>query len=204
MSSKNKYGKFTKKEYLRTIRGVRNYLCEKFGYTLRPYLFETQLHEDELMCFYHCKAGCAILYDYKGFKNTFGHKSFDLQKVYAAAITAHEMRHYYQHRQMSAAKPIEDEKTLALWRENERVPKGLDMKASEEEYYAQPLELDASLFEYVFGAEQCGFILLQSVANEGHLNAMEKLYVEYFGETDEGLFNEEIRETLRSRERDAK
>lgn len=200
MSSKDKYGKFKKKDYLRTIRWVQNYLCEKFGYGAKPCLFETQLQEGELMGFFHCENGSAIFYDYKQFKDSFGDKSFDLQEAYAAAIAAHEMRHYYQHRQMSAAKPLENEKTLALWRENERNPKGLEVEASDAEYYLQPLELDASLFEYVFGAEQFGWILLQSIANEGHLNAMEKLYVEYFGETDEQLFSDEIRESLRSRE----
>ena len=65
-------------------------------------------------------------------------------------------------------------------------------------FYLQPLELDATLFEYVFGAEEFGLILFQVVENEKHLKAIEKLYVEYFGKTNKELFNEEIYSLLGS------
>ena len=201
MSSKDKYGKFKKKDYVRTIRSFQNDLCEMWGYTIKPFLFETRLRKGYLMEFYHCEAGCAIFYDYKQFKNSFGHRSFETQRAYAAAILAHEMRHYYQHRQMIALKPMESEKTIALWRENEWNPISLEDGNSVIEFHLQPLELDASLFEYVFGAEAFGMILLQAVAGEWHLNAMEKLYVEYFGETDKELFGDKIRKYLKVRDR---
>jgi hypothetical protein len=198
MSSKDKYGKFKKKDYIRTICAVRDYLCEKFGYKIKPFLFETRLEERCLMEFVHCEAGFAIFYDYKQFKDIFGHKSFEVQEAYAAAILAHEMRHYYQHRQMSAVKPRENAKTIALWQENETNPKSMGNGDSLSAFYLQPLELDATLFEYVFGAEEFGLILLQVVENKKHLKAIEKLYVEYFGKTNKDLFNKEIYSLLSS------
>ena len=200
MSSRDKYGKFKKKDYIRTIRAVRDYLCEKFGYKKKPFLFETRLKDQYLMEFVHRKARYAIFYDYKQFKDTFGHRSFDSQEAYAAAITAHEMRHYYQHRQMEAKRPRESVETIALWQENERNPKSEENGDCLLECCMQPLELDAFLFEYLFGAKEFGLILLQAVANERHLKAMETLYMEYFGEIDEDLFSDEIYSLLKARE----
>ena len=201
MSSKDRYGKFKKKDYMRILNGVRYYLCNKFGYKTKPRVFETQLVENALMLFAHGTQGYAIFYDYKQFKKSFGHRSFEVQEAYAAAIMAHEMRHYYQHRQMIASNPQETAETIALWRENEWNPKGVQDGCSLSEFCLQPLELDAALFEYVFGAEIFEVLLLQAIKDEEHFNAMEKLYIEYFGETDEDLFNDEVRKILRERKR---
>lgn len=199
MSQKDRYGKFKKKHFVRMIDNVRYYLCRKFGYKTKPYLFETQLDENSLMAFMHRAGSCAILYDYKQFKEMFGRRDFESQEAYAAAIMAHEMRHYYQHRQMTAKKPKEKIETVALWRGNERNLKQVEDGYSLSEFLLQPLELDASLFEYVFGAEIFKKLLLQVINDEEHFNAMEKLYVEYFGETDTDLFNDEIRTILKPR-----
>jgi hypothetical protein len=43
-------------------------------------------------------------------------------------------------------------------------------------------------------------LLLHAIANEEHLNAMEKLYMEYWGETDADLFGEEIRKAIALRD----
>ena len=199
MSSKDRYGKFKKKHFVCMINNVRYYLCRKFGYKIKPYIFETQLKENALMLFTHTAGRYAIFYDYKQFKEMFGHRDFETQEAYAAAIMAHEMRHYYQHRQMIAKKPKEKIETVALWRENEWNPKYLEDGYSLSEFLLQPLELDAALFEYVFGAEIFEVLLLQVIKDEEHFNAMEKLYVEYFGETDRDLFNDEIRTILKNR-----
>ncbi len=53
MSSKDRYGKFKKKHYVRMIDNVRYYLCRKFGYKIKPYIFETQLQKNSLMLFTH-------------------------------------------------------------------------------------------------------------------------------------------------------
>ena len=200
MSIKDKYGKFKKKHFVRTIDIVRGYLCRKFGYKIKPYLFETKLKENALMLFAHAAGGYAIFYDYKQFKETFGHRDFETQEAYAAAIMEHEMRHYYQHRQMIAKKPKEKAETVALWRENEWNLKYVEDGCSISEFLLQPLELDAALFEYMFGAEIFELLLVQVIKDEEHFNAMEKLYVEYFGETNTDLFNDEIRGLLRERE----
>lgn len=198
MSSRDKYGKFKKKDYMRILRGVCEYLCEEFGYKKKPLLLETQLDKTSLMFFVHRGKRCAILHDYQQFKKHFGDQSFSVQEAYAAAIVAHEMRHYYQHRQMLAAQPRESEERVALWRENEENLKVPEDGASLKECILQPLEVDASLFEYVFGAEEFNYVLYKCIADEEHLDAMEKLHVEYFGETDERLFGEKVRETIRS------
>lgn len=199
MSNKNRYGTFKKKHFVRMIDNVRYYICRKFGYKIKPYIFETQLQKNSLMLFTHAAGGYAIFYDYKRFKETFGHRDFETQEAYAAAIMAHEMRHYYQHRQMTAKKPKEKARIIALWRENEWNPKYVEDGYSLSEFCLQPLELDAALFEYVFGAEIFEVLLLQVIKDEEHFNAMEKLYIEYFGETDTDLFNDEIRTILKNR-----
>ncbi len=199
MSSKEKYGKFKKKHFVRMIDNVRCYLCRKFGYKIKPYIFETQLEKNSLMLFTHTADRYAIFYDYKQFKEMFGHRDFETQEAYAAAIMAHEMRHYYQHRQMIAKNPKEKAETIALWRENEWNPKNVEDGCSLLEFLLQPLELDAALFEYVFGAEMFEVLLLQVIKDEEHFNAMECLYIEYFGETDSDLFNNEVRGILRKR-----
>ena len=68
MSSKDRYGKFKKKDYVRMIDNVRYYLCRTFGYTIKPYMFETHLKGKVLMSFRHTAGRYAIFYDYKQFK----------------------------------------------------------------------------------------------------------------------------------------
>ena len=119
MSSKDKYGKFKKKDYLRTIRACQEYFCGEFGYLIKPFLIETRLRDGCLMEFVHYRGAAAIFYDYKQFKELFGNQSFETQEICAASILAHEMRHYYQYRQMYAKKPRESAERIARWRENE-------------------------------------------------------------------------------------
>ena len=199
MSSKNKYGKFKKKDYVRIVENVVYYLCDKFGYRIKPYVFETELPPNALMMFTHKPGAYAIVYDYKQFKEKFGCRDFETQEAYAAAIAAHEMRHYYQHRQMIAKKPREKAEIIARWRENEDDPKCWEDSYSILDFCLQPLELDAVLYEYVFGAEIFEKALIQVICNEEHFDALEKLYVEYFGETDPDIFNDEIRNLLRNK-----
>jgi hypothetical protein len=200
MSSKNKFGKFKKKDFIRIILSTRTYLCDKFGYKIKPHIFETRLPKGCLMMFIHQQNTYVIFYDYIKFKKVFGSLDFDAQEAYAAAVMAHEMRHYYQHRQMIAAKPKEKEEIIVRWRENEQEP--VEMEGDELclEHFLQPLELDASLFEYVFGAEVFDLALLQVIYSQEHYDAMEQLYIEYFGETDAKFFNEEIRRILKDRQ----
>jgi len=194
MSKKDRYGKFKKKDYVRMIENTVWFLCRKFGYKTKPYLFETKLRDDAIMVYTHRGKHSAIFYDYMRFKDLFGHFDYETQEAYVSAITAHEMRHYYQHRQIWAKKPKEKDSVIERWRKDEMIEDDESV-----EYVLQPMELDAFLYEYCFGAQYFDAILIKSVRDEAHLDAMEKLYVEYFGETDEALFGEEIRAILRKR-----
>lgn len=195
MSQKDRYGKFKKKDYVRIMESTVKLLCQEFGYKKKPYLLETKLRDDTLMGYMHKGKHSAIFYDYMRFKESFGDLDYDIQEAYASALTAHEMRHYYQHRQMIAKKPKEKDSVIKLWREDAMRVDNDDVS----KYCLQPLELDAALYEYCFGADYFDFALLYSICNEAHLNAMEKLYVEYFGKTDEDLFGETIRKKVLAR-----
>lgn len=200
MSKKERYGKFKKKDYVRTIENTVWYLCDKFGYKTKPYLIETELKDGSLMGYMYRPKRSVIIYDYKAFKRAFGDYDYDTQEAYASAITAHETRHYYQYRQMYSKKPKEKESVIDRWkrdRDNEMCSNAL----TNGEYCMQPLELDAFLFEYVFGAHVFRYVLLKCIFNEEHLDALENLYMEYYGETDERLFGEEIHADVREREK---
>lgn len=202
MSSKNKYGKFTKKNYLHIMRWAVWRNCMDFGYQKAPCLIETELGGKALMSFAWRGNHCVIFYDYKEFKKEFGQQSYDLQQAYVGTITAHEMRHYYQYRQMRAKKAREKKKILARWRKNEKHYKRMVDGYSLKEYLMQPLELDASLYEYVFGAEYFDMLLGGLIKDEEHFNAMEKLYKEYSGKKNPELFLEEMRTLLRRKNKE--
>lgn len=197
---KNKRDVVYKKRYfVRTIRAVRDVLCKKFGYKNKPLLIETSLLDGELMVFKHAMGHTAILYDYKRFKQKFGDCEENVQHAYVASMVAHEMRHYYQHRQMWSKAPREDKKTLDAWLKNEENVKVTEDGYSFLECFLQPLELDATLYEYRFGADVFSLLLTEAIHNEEHFDALEKLHVEYFGDTDTDLFNDEVRQVLRDR-----
>ena len=199
MSSKDRYGKFRKKHFTFFLEETVAYLGRYFGYKILPRVRETKLMENALMIFKHTEKGYAIEYDYGQFKETFGKYDFETQKYYVVAITAHEMRHYYQHRQMDTKAPKESADTIALWRKNEKNPVWLEDGYSLSEYCLQPLEVDAVLFEYTFAAKMFDVLLLKLIRDEEHLAALEKLYIAYHGKTDRDLFGKRVRKLLRQR-----
>lgn len=89
-----------------------------FGYSKLPYVFETKLPGYEMMSFITRRNGkySAIAYDYQKIAATFSR--YDKEDVigHIVFITAHEMRHYYQHRQIRAKSPRENEKTVTAWK----------------------------------------------------------------------------------------
>lgn len=188
---------FTKGDFRKTINLTVEYLCDMFGYTKKPKTYETTLDENVLMQFVHLNKKCAILYDYKKFIKHFGSLSYEVQKAKASCTMAHEVRHYYQHRQMYFKTKLEDADTIASWIENELNPIELTEGVSISEFCQQPLELDAYLFEYCFGAKMFELLLFFSIKDMAHFDAMEQLYVKYFGETDLDLFGDKIREKLK-------
>ena len=111
--------------------------------------------------------------------------------AYTMFLIAHEMRHYYQMRQLDADNPIEDVKTLEEWRENDQNPKYPGEDCSIFEFYMQPMELDAELFAYVLVASKFDVLVSVDFIDENLLKEMEKHYVRLFGETNNELFSNE-------------
>lgn len=197
MALKYRYGKFRKCDFVSIIKQTRDYVCANFGYKRKPPIFETKLPQDVFMAFLHRGNRCAIYYDYQLFKKSFARFSFDLQQAYASSIMAHEIRHYHQYRQINAKKPTEPADRVELWRKDQQnYQVNLPSDQSNKDYL-QPIELDATLFEYVFGAEEFGRVLIYSLADLEHLDALEKLHVDYFGKTDEQLFGDKIKNLLK-------
>ncbi len=198
MRNRRKYGVFRKKHYVRILNWVVNYTLRCFGYTKRPRLIETRLGKGDMMMFEHTFDGeYSILYDYVQFQNIFGRESYDVQEAYAMSMAAHEMRHYYQHRQMSAKNPVENEETIAAWWENE-----CNLKYYGEngctlfEFYTQPLELDAELYAYVFVERVLNAVISLLFVDENYIDLLEKRYIEIFGETDTDLFGERVKKEI--------
>lgn len=198
MLKRNRKVVFRKRHFVKTIHAVRRYLLNKFGYSQKPFIIETALPKFTLMSLMHKNSKYAILYDYKQFKKEFGSCDFHTQEAYAASIMAHEMRHYYQHRQMFSKNPVEDIKTLKRWIKNEK-----DVKLAEtngfDKYVTQPLEVDASLFEYVFGANIYDKLLIRVITGKKQYKKMKKLYTSYFGKLNPELFTKEVDEYVKNR-----
>ena len=184
MSSKARYGKFTKGDYVRYLEYTVWRLCREFGYKKEPKTYETQLSkENATMLFVHRGKKFAIFYDYKHFKKFFGHLSYGYQKIILVGIVAHEMRHYYQHRQMQAKVPREKKGIIEGWKKDE------NGEFSHLPLHLQPLELDAQLFSIKFKDEVFDVVSSYSIFDMEHVTALEKLYVEYYEETDQELFD---------------
>lgn len=184
MSSKNRYGKFAENDYVWFLEGTIRILCRDLGYKKPPKAYETDLTKaDAQMIFVHLEKRSAIFYDYKRFKNKFSRLSYEHQKIIVILMAAHEVRHYYQHRQMLAKKPREKSEIIARWKADE------DGEFASLPLHLQPLELDAQLYAIVSIDDIFEMSTSYAVADEEHVTALEKLYVEYFGETDEELFD---------------
>ena len=190
--SKQKYDLFRKRHYVSIIKQVTSYCTACFGYKKKPFLFETVNEKGELMRI--CRGNknrYAIFYDYMQFKRLFGHLDFEGQQSYAMFLIAHEMRHYYQMRQLDATRPRESAETLEKWRQDDEHPKYPGNDCSILEFYMQPMELDAELFAYVFVADHLDMLVSVDFIDKGYLRVMEKHYIELFGETNEELFSRE-------------
>lgn len=191
--NRNKNNLFKKRHYIAIIKNVAEYLTRCFGYTRKPYLFESTNKEGEAMVIYRGRKGqYAIFYDYMQFKNTFGHLDFQGQEAYATLLIAHEMRHYYQMRQLDSKNPIEPKERLNKWRIDDENPKYPGEDFSVFDFFMQPMELDAELFAYVFVAYILGVCVNLDYIGENYIKEMEKYYVELFGETNKEIFSQNI------------
>lgn len=194
--SKNRKICFRKREYVRILKWVVDCCLHSFGYRIRPYLRETVLQKGEMMLF--CERGAkrfAIFYDYRQFREIFGECDYETQEAYAMASAAHEMRHYYQVRQLYAEVPREDGETIEAWRENH-----LNAKTPAEdgisplEFYMQPMEMDAELFAYLFVAKVLERKISLRFIDDTYLSVLRNEYIRRYGADDEDvdLFDDEF------------
>lgn len=187
--NRNKNNLFKKRHYVSIIKHTVDYLTWYFGYKRKPFLFESSNKKGEVM--FICrgrKDRYAIFYDYLQFKDRFGHLDFEGQEAYAVFIIAHEMRHYYQMRQLDSKHPSEPKERLDEWRINDDNPKYPGDECSLFEFYKQPMELDAELFAYVFVSDRLERLVSLDYVSKNYINELEKYYVELIGETNEELF----------------
>jgi hypothetical protein len=185
---KNRYAQFRKKDLVGIYNYIIDFCLRKFGYSKRPHLVETRLIDGALACMVTHNNEYAIMYDYKQFRDSYKDMTYEDCEMLALSIIAHEMRHYYQVRQIFSKTPRENEKTLAEWRRDYFNGKvlGDDGCDSFFEYFTQSLELDAELYAYVF----VGKILdkVPIYPDKEYVKELRKKYVEIFGEGDEYLY----------------
>lgn len=184
---------FKKRHYIALIKSVTAFCTEFFGYKIKPYLFESENEENTPMCIYRShlrKNRYAIFYDYNMFKKIFGHLDFEGQRAYTTLLIAHEMRHYYQMRQIDAKAPNEDLELVEEWRKDEKIPIA-DITSEEEQYehYKRPMEIDAELFAYCFVAKTLEIRVSLSYINDYYINDLKEYYFKLFQEIDEELFS---------------
>ena len=134
------------------------------------------------------KGRYAIFYDYMQFKDAFEDLDFEGQEAYAMFMIAHEMRHYYQMRQLDSKKPREPKERLDKWRKDDENPKYPGDFCSLFDFFMQPMELDAEVFAYVFVADKLGVAVNFDYIGDNYIKEMEKYYIELFGETNEEIF----------------
>ncbi len=190
--NKQRHQTFKKRHYVAVIKSVTRFCTEIFGYKVKPYLFESENESHTPMCIYRShirKNRYAIFYDYALFKKIFGHLDYEGQQAYTAFLIAHEMRHYYQMRQIDSKKPRENAELLEKWRKDEAIPIAeIRNDAEQYEHYKRPMELDAELFAYCFVAKMFDSLVSLSYIDENYINDLENYYIELFQETNEVLF----------------
>ena len=191
--NRNENNLFKKRHYVAIIKYTTEYLTRYFGYKKKLYLFESTNKEGEAMLICRGRKGhYAIFYDYMQFKKVFGHLDFEGQEAYAMLLIAHEMRHYYQMRQLDSKHPSEPKERLDKWRKDDENPKYPGKDCTVFEFFMQSMELDAELFAYVFVADKLDVAVSLDYIGENYIKEMEKYYIELFGETNEDIFPQNI------------
>lgn len=145
-----------KRQFINVVKNTIKDCLDIFGYSRAPRIFETRFDTYAVMMFVEGKGGkSAIYYDYQKFQKLF-RDCDDEDRVYRLIhIVAHEMRHYYQFRQITAEKPREREDIVQEWK-NDRVIRN---EGKYNYYFGNVRELDAYTFAYMYSAERCEVIL---------------------------------------------
>lgn len=180
---------FKKRDYLKILNNVIDFCLKSFGYRIRPYVLETKLKHGEMMMFAEHGHRYAIFYDYQQFRRVFKKYNYEVQEAYAMLLAAHEMRHYYQVRQIFCKTPREDEKTIEEWRKNHFF--GKDFGEDDEtilDFYMQPMELDAQLYAYWFVAKVLDKGVKLNFIDDNFIDILKAKWIEKYGEDDEDLY----------------
>ncbi len=187
--NRNRGSLFKKRHYVGIIKETVDYCARLFGYKKKPYLFETVNPEGEVMYICRGRGGCyGIFYDYMQFRRRFADYDFETLEAYTMLLIAHEMRHYYQLRQLDSKNPVESKELLEKWRENDENPKFPSDGCSLLEFYLQPMEIDAELFAYTLVVSYLDCLVDLSFIDEGYIGELERYHIELFGKGDEMLF----------------
>ena len=146
-----------KREFRSVLEATVRDVMRLFGYSKLPCVVETKLPDNEMMSFITIRNGkySAIAYDYQKIASSFSRYDKEDAIARIVFITAHEMRHYYQHRQIRARSPRESEKTLNAWIKSDVIRIDCDNS----EYYGNVREIDAFAFAYSYVADKFAILV---------------------------------------------
>ena len=196
MSLRKWKNEFSKKEFVKLIKDVAGKTMYYFNYTRKPFISERNLPEGTLMCFLSSGNKSMVAYDYVKFKRAFGNWDGYWQRLYAIQVMAHEMRHYYQYRQIVAKNPDEDKNTISDWKINKVIKtRGME-KTDNYKYWFSSKELDANLYAYIFAIEHFDNAMLDHIQSIEHFNAFKKLYKKNGGKNLKKFFPRRIKKQL--------
>ncbi len=169
-----------KRQFVNVMKNTIGDCLDIFGYTKEPYIFETRFDDNTMMLFVEGAHGeSAIYYDYQRFQRVFA-KCTDEHRIYRLMhIVAHEMRHYYQYRQIKAKKPREDAAVVEEWKKE----KVIRHRGKNNEYFGNVRELDANTFAYIYMAERCKVILSDCGIPENYRIRMRNYAQKVYGES---------------------
>ena len=183
---------FKKRHFVNIINETVDYCTKLFGYKKKPYVFETINQKGEMMYIRRGYGGCyGIFYDYMQFKRMFSGYSYEVMEAYAMFFIAHEMRHYYQMRQIDSKTPRENPDLIEKWRQNDENGSGMPSPDTIKDFYLQPMEIDAELFAYTLVASYLDCLVDLSYISADYVDELEKYHFELFGEGDDMLFPKE-------------
>ena len=175
---KKKSNVLKKREFLSVIKKTYIDCLSIFGYKKGPYLLESKLPLNVDMEFRASKLrnDCAIFYDYQKIMR-YCHK-YDRKNAICEVVfsIAHEMRHYYQFRQIRAKYPQESKKLIEKWKV------GYPLNPTEEEYYKNVAEIDAYTFAYIYLSVRYKVLKCKIGAIPNYYKLLKKCSKENFGE----------------------
>ena len=153
-------------------------------------MVETKLPANVLMEIVQYSKNCYIIFhDYHQFIKVHKEDDVDGKYLWLIMTIAHEMRHYYQMRQISSKHPIEDADLLTEWKNDNENWKPPSDSFTVYDFYRQPMELDAMLFAYYYVAHRFDVRMPMDMIDENYIKDLEQHYIRLFGETDDKIFN---------------